>query len=192
MLGLALGSLLTPALVAIGGPTAAFLGVGLLLPAFAIATGGRLLSIDRFATAPVVEAALLRSLPMFALLPPAQFEALAAALEPLRVAGGVDVVTQGDDGDHFYVIADGQVEVIADGAHVADLGRGQGFGEIALLYDVPRTATVRTRTACDLYTLDRETFLVALTGRFPAEAALRNLAGERLAELAALRGPAPG
>ncbi len=187
MLGLAAGSLLTPVLVGLGGATAAFVGVGLLLPVVALTAGGRLLSIDRHATAPVVEAALLRSLPMFALLPPAQLETLAAALEPIAVEGGVDVITEGDEGDRFYVIADGEVDVLAGETQIATLGRGDGFGEIALLYDVPRTATVRTRGACDLYALDRETFLVALTGRYPAEAALRGLADERLAELLALR-----
>ncbi len=187
MLGLALGSLLTPALVALGGATAAFVGVGLMLPAVALLSGRRLISIDRHATAPVVEAALLRSLPMFALLPAVQLETLASALEPLHVAAGVDVITEGDEGDRFYVIADGEVDVIARGTQVATLGRGHGFGEIALLYDVPRTATVRTRNACELYALDRETFLVALTGRMRPEAALHQLADDRLAELAALR-----
>ena len=175
MLGLALGSLLTPALVALGGASAAFVGVGLMLPAVALLSGRRLISIDRHATGPVVEAALLRSLPMFALLPPVQLETLASALEPLQVAAGVDVIT------------DGEVDVIARGTHIARLDRGQGFGEIALLYDVPRTATVRTRSACQLYALDRETFLVALVGRLRPEAALGELADQRLAELAALR-----
>jgi len=187
MLGLAAGSLLTPLLVALGGATAAFIGIGLLLPVTALTAGRRLLSIDRHATAPVVEAALLRSLPMFALLPPAQLETLAAALQPVAVAGGVDVITEGDEGDRFYVIADGEVDVVTGEKHVATLGRGSGFGEIALLYGVPRTATVRTRVACDLYALDRETFLVALTGRYPAESAMRGLADERLAELHSLR-----
>lgn len=187
MLGLAVGSLLTPVLVAVGGASAAFAGVGLVLPAVALLSGRRLVAIDRHATAPAVQAALLRSLPMFALLPPVQLETLAAALEPLQVGAGVDVVAQGAQGDRFYVIADGEVDVIADDIHVATLRRGQGFGEIALLYDVPRTATVRSRTACELYGLDRETFLVALTGRARPEAALRELADKRLAELAALR-----
>lgn len=192
MLGLAIGSLLTPVLVAAGGATVAFAGVGLMLPVVALAAGRRLFSIDRYATAPVLEAALLRLLPMFALLPPAQLETLASALEPLTVAGGVDVITQGDEGDRFYMIADGEVDVIADGAFVTTLDRGHGFGEIALLYAVPRTATVRTRRTCELYSLDRETFVVALTGRRPSETALRSLADARLVELAALRAEREG
>ena len=187
MAGLAAGSLLAPILIGLGGPQAALVGVALVLPVAAVSTGSRLIRIDRHATVPVVEIALLRSLRMFSLLPPATIESLARELTPLSVAAGVDVIVQGDEGDRFYMLADGEVDVIADGVHVSTLVRGQGFGEIALLYDVPRTATVRTRTACELYALERETFLIALTGRLPAEAALRSLADERLDELVALR-----
>jgi hypothetical protein len=189
MAGLAAGSLLAPILIGLGGARTALVGVAFLLPLAALSTGSRLLRIDRHATVPVVEIALLRALRMFSLLPPATLESLARELTPLSVAPAVDVIVQGDEGERFYMIADGEVDVIADGVHVSTLVRGQGFGEIALLYDVPRTATVRTRTACELYALERETFLVALTGRFPAEAALRSLADERLEELVALRRP---
>jgi CRP-like cAMP-binding protein len=104
---------------------------------------------------------------------------------------GVDVVTQGEEGDRFYVIADGETDVIADGTHVATLRRGDGFGEIALMYDVPRTATVHTRTAVRLYALERDDFLVALTGHLPAQTLAQGLASERLAELEAMRAAQP-
>jgi CRP-like cAMP-binding protein len=135
----------------------------------------------------VVEVALLRSVPMLSLLSPPTLESLARALTPADVPAGVDVVTQGEEGDRFYVIADGEVEVVADGTHVATLRRGDGFGEIALMYDVPRTATVRTRTEVRLYALGREDFLVALTGHLPAQTLAQGLASERLAELEAMR-----
>jgi hypothetical protein len=187
MAGLAIGSLLAVALVAIGGAAAAFAGVGALLPLVALSAGRRLLDVDRHATVPVVEVALLRSVPMLSLLPPPTLESLARALIPEDVSLGVEVVTQGDEGDRFYVIADGELDVIADGTHVATLQRGDGFGEIALMYDVPRTATVRTRTEARLYALEREDFLVALTGHLPAQTLAQGLASERLAELEALR-----
>ena len=187
MAGLALGSLLATVLFTLGGASAAFVGVGAILPLVALSAGRRLLDIDRHATAPVVEVALLRSVPMLSLLSPPTLESLARALTPADVPAGVDVVTQGEEGDRFYVIADGEVEVVADGTHVATLRRGDGFGEIALMYDVPRTATVRTRTEVRLYALGREDFLVALTGHLPAQTLAQGLASERLAELEAMR-----
>jgi CRP-like cAMP-binding protein len=179
--------LLATVLFALGGARAAFFGVGAILPLVALSAGGRLLDIDRHATAPVVEVALLRSVPMLALLPPPTLESLARALIPVDVPAHVDVITQGDEGDRFYVIADGEVEVIADGTLVATLHRGDGFGEIALMYDVPRTATVHTCSDVRLYALEREDFLVALTGHLPAQTLAQGLASERLADLEALR-----
>jgi CRP-like cAMP-binding protein len=131
--------------------------------------------------------ALLRSVPMLALLPPPTLESLARALVPQDMPDGVDVVTQGEEGDRFYVIADGELEVIVDGTRVAALHRGDGFGEIALMYDVPRTATVRTRTEARLYALEREDFIVAMTQHLPAQTLARGLASERLADLESLR-----
>jgi Cyclic nucleotide-binding domain len=185
MAGLAAGCLLAPALVKVGGTTTALIGVGAVLPLLAAATGPRLLDIDRHATVPVVEIALLRSVPLFALLPPPTLESLARALLPVTVPAGQDVIRQGDEGDLFYAIADGELDVIADSRTITTLGRGNYFGEIALMYDVPRTATVRTRSQSRLYTLDRETFLVAITGSTSSDTRAQGLADERLAELRA-------
>ncbi len=181
---LAIGSILAPLLVWIGGLPLAFGVVAALLPLFALAAGRSLLDIDRHATVPVVEIALLRSVPLFASLPPPTLESLARALEPVAVAAGADVIRAGEDGDRFYVIADGVLEVIRDERVVATRGRGDGFGEIALMYDVPRTATVRARSASQLYALDREAFLLAVTGHGSVQVAARDLADARLAELA--------
>ena len=85
------------------------------------------------------------------------------------------------------MIADGEVDVIADGANVATLGRGQGFGEIALLYDVPRTATVRTISSTRLYALERDDFVTVLTGHPSSGSTAHSLAQARLEELHALR-----
>jgi Cyclic nucleotide-binding domain len=181
---LAVGSLLAPLLVWIGGLPLAFACVAAILPLFALATWRRLLDIDRHATVPVVEVSLLRSLPLFAPLPPPTLESLARALdEPVTVPAGVDVVRQGEPGDRFYVVADGELEVIRDERIVATRRRGEGFGEIALMYDVPRTATVRARTDSQLYALDRESFLLAVTGHARSQRAAHDLADARLAEL---------
>lgn len=183
MAALAIGSILAPALVALGGLPLAFGFLAALLPLFAVVFARSLFDIDRHATVPVVEAALLRSVPLFAPLPPPTLEALARALEPLAVAAGTDVIREGDSGDRYYVIADGEVSVTRGGTLVATRGRGEGVGEVALMYDVPRTATVTARTDCRLYALDAETFLVAVTGHVTSQRAAQDLVAARLAEI---------
>ena len=184
--GYAAGSLLAPALVAVGGPRTAFVGVGVILPLLALAAGRRLMDIDRHATVPVVEIALLRATPLFAPLSGPTLESVSRSLEPIAVVAGTEIVRQGDEGDRFFVIAGGQADVVASGHHVATLGRGEGFGEIALMYGVPRTATVTARTGMDLYGLDREAFSLALTGHATLNTAAQSLADQRLADLRAL------
>jgi hypothetical protein len=186
MAAFAVGSLLAPILVGLGGLGLAFTTMAVLLPVFAVAAGRSLLDIDRHATVPVVEVALLRSLQLFAALPPPTIESLARSLEPVTLPAGAEVLREGDAGDRFYVIADGEVEVVREGKVVATRARGEGFGEIALMYDVQRTASIRTRTSVQLYALDRDTFLVAVTGHAPSQRAARELADARLAELQAL------
>ena len=91
------------------------------------------------------------------------------------------MIRQGEYGDRFYVIADGEVDVAASGHNVATLRRGDGFGEIALLNDVPRTATVTAATDVNLYALEREIFLVTLTGHAASHRSAHELAEQRLA-----------
>ncbi len=188
MAALALGSLLTPLLVALGGGRFAVAGIGLVLPIVALVVGRRLLRLDAERTVPVVEISLLRSLTLFAALPPPELDVLARNLEPVRVAAGGTVIREGEPGDRFYAIADGTVDVSADGVRLAEFGRGEGFGEIALLRDVPRTATVIARDDVLLYALPKDAFLAAVTGHAPTSQAAEQVAVGRLDERASRLG----
>ena len=179
MLGLALGAVVVPVLVALGGPEAALIGVGVLVAALAAVRFRAVLAVDEAARVPIVELALLRRLPIFEPLPTSSLEALAGALTSREVAAGTVVVRAGDRGDQYFAIATGEVEVLRDDLRVAVLGRGEGFGEIALLHEVPRTATVKARTDVSLYALEREDFLIALTGHEPTASVARRIADGR-------------
>jgi CRP-like cAMP-binding protein len=89
------------------------------------------------------------------------------------------ILRAGDIGDRFYVIARGDVEVQA-GATIRHEGAGEYFGEIALLRDVPRTASVVAVTDTLLYALSREDFLRAVTGHVRSSRAARTVAEARL------------
>jgi hypothetical protein len=180
---LAVGSLAAPLLIAVGGGRAAVLGAALLLPVLALAWGGRMLSLDSSARVPVVEIALLRMLPLFAVLPPPELEGIARSLQPVSAEAGETVVTEGDPGDRYYAIADGTVEILSNSTALGTMTRGEGFGEIALLHDVPRTATARALTATKLYALPKEPFLEVVTGHPAAERAATTIVSERLAQL---------
>jgi hypothetical protein len=183
MAGLALGALLIPPLVALGGSKAALIGSGLLLPALGLLMARRLIAVDRGAKVPLVEIALLRSMPLFARLPAPVIEGLARSLEPVQVPAGTVIMHTGEEGDRFYVIAEGEVAVTRNGATLARLGRGAGFGEIALLEDVPRTATVTALTDGRLYALEKDPFVTAVTGHAPAAQVASALVMQRRGEL---------
>jgi CRP-like cAMP-binding protein len=101
---------------------------------------------------------------MFAPLPAPTLEHLASNLVRVEVAAGETVFRQGDHGDRFYIVDAGEVEIEVDGREANVLGPNDYFGEIALLRDIPRTATARARTAAALYALERDAFLTAVTG----------------------------
>jgi CRP-like cAMP-binding protein len=180
MAGLALGSLLTPALVSLFGARWAIVGIGALLPLAVLLAGRRLLEIDRKATVPVVEIALLRSLPLFSPLGAPALEGLARDLAELHAPAGTTVVREGEPGDRFYAVADGELEVSCEGRQLRTIGRGEGFGEIALLEDVPRTATVTARTDSRLYALDKPSFLASVSSHPRAAGEAERLVRERV------------
>ena len=106
---------------------------------------------------------LLEGVPVLAELPPAQLDAIAAALRPRRYSAGSAVMRQGEAGDRFCLIAHGDAEVVLveqgrDPAPVATLSAGDYFGELALLNQAPRAATVRALTTLDVLELTAEAF----------------------------------
>ena len=112
---------------------------------------------------PTRELELLEAIPMFSGLGAAPLEELAARLESVRRSAGEVIIRQGDRGDRFFVIDQGEVEVYEDGKLARREGPGEYFGEIALLRDIPRTATVKAATDVELRTLERQDFLDAVT-----------------------------
>jgi MFS family permease len=180
MAGVAVGAMLAPLLIAIGGARLALVGVAVLLPLTVLAGGRSLLRIDRQADVPVVQIGLLRSLPLFAPLGAASLEALARSLVPVDADPGDTVIREGDPGDRFYVIAAGTVRVEGDGEDVGRLRRGDGFGEIALLHDKPRTASCIAVEPTHLYALERDDFLEAVTGHPQVGEEASRLADARL------------
>lgn len=179
-LGLAIGSMLVPALIGLGGPDTAILGTAVVLPLVALLGGRVLLHLDDAAHVPVAEIALLRAMPHFRALPAPELEGLAQALERRSFAAGETIIQQGDRGDSFFAIGEGEVSVLIDGVEVATRQRPDGLGEIALLRRVPRSATVVARTDTVLYELDGETFLAVVTGHESTRRRADAVAAERI------------
>jgi MFS family permease len=175
----ALGSIVAPAVVGLVGPRAALVATGLILPVLAILAWRPLAAIDRSAPGPTVELALIDSVPMLTPLSLAAKECLATSLVPVSVSAGDVVLREGEAGDRFYIVADGELEVVGEGLHVT-AAAGDHFGEIALLRDVPRTATVRAVEDSRLYALERPDFLAAVTGHSDVRAAGEAITAERL------------
>lgn len=180
---LAFGALLAPLLIDTLGIRTALIVTGALLPVLAALLWRRLAEIDARAVVPAERIALLRANPIFAPLPPAAVEHLAAKLKPRSVAGGEVVFRQGDSGDLFYLVENGRCEISIDGEKVADAWPGEAFGEIALLRDVPRTATVTAAEDTTLLALERDEFIAAVTGHAPSREAADSVIGSRLASL---------
>ncbi len=180
MASLAIGSAAAPLLVALFGPGGAFGTAGLALAALTALSWPRLARADAAGTARPREVSLLRGIPMFEPLSPPAIERLAASLLPVEAAAGSEVITQGEHGDRYFIITRGRVRVSIDGRVVRELGHGDGFGEIALLRNVPRTATVTALEEVHLAALERRTFLEAVTGQPVSAARADALATERL------------
>jgi MFS family permease len=178
---MALGSIAVPALIAILGVRATVIGVALILPVFALARWSALRALEIGAPVHADHFRLLRKHPIFAPLPIDTLERLSHDLVPVTPAPGEPVITQGEPGERFYLIATGEVEVLVDGAFRRTQAEGEGFGEIALLKDVPRTATVSPLEGCRLLALDRDHFISAVTGHRRSGEAAASVVETRLA-----------
>jgi hypothetical protein len=177
---MAAGAGLAPVLVNWLGPRGALVAAGLFLPVLLVPAWPTLRRIDaeaRIADGPL---ALLRAIEMFSQLPEPTLERLAAEATTVDVAAGQAVVTRGESGDHFYVISTGRAAVELDDGTFRTLGPGDFFGEIALLRDVPRTATVRAVEPSQLYAIERDEFIATVTGHAPTLDSAQSIVMSRL------------
>jgi MFS family permease len=177
---MAIGSLLVAGLVSWLGPHGALIAFGAFLPVLLVPLWSSLRRIDDEARIAEEPLELLRRIEIFAELPEAVLEHLAAGAAPESVAPFQAVVSQGDVGRRFYVIAEGRAAVEADEAELRALGPGDFFGEIALLRDIPRTATVRALEPLRLYAVERDEFIAAVTGHAPTLEAAESVVISRL------------
>lgn len=178
------GSALVPIAAAVWGIDGALIVTGAIVPLVVLVRLRPLLRVDSAAVVPVVRVALLRSLDLFRALPVPALEGVAHTARDVGVPAGAVIVRRGDRGESYFVVADGTVEVERDGRVMRTLGRGEGFGEIALLHDVARTATVTATTPAELVEIDRDAFLVAVTGHSPTRQRAEHAASRLLADLA--------
>jgi CRP-like cAMP-binding protein len=113
---------------------------------------------------------VLRSIPIFAKIEPAKLKLLAFTSERLEFMDGDEVCHQGDLGDAAYIILDGEADVLVDTPNgalkVAMVGKNDIIGEIAILCDVPRTATVTAKTELATLKISKDNFF-QLLGQFP-------------------------
>jgi hypothetical protein len=165
--GLAIGAALAPALVALADDRAAFVATGAILALPALLALPPLRALDSSGVLAAERISLLRALDLFAPLAPPQLERLALSSTRHTTQAGELLIRQGDDGDRFYAVHSGRYRVDKDGETVALLGAGTYFGEIALLRDVPRTASVVCVEDGDVLALEREPFLVAMSQARP-------------------------
>ena len=163
-LGLALGAVLVRLALGIGGVKAALLAPAFIALVLIAGLWRQLRKIDMSATVPQVEIQLLRSISIFAALPAPSLEGMARELKAMSVPSGTAVITEGEQGDCYYAVADGELEITRESQLMGVVSRGEGFGEIALIRDVPRQASVTAATDALLYVLHKELFVQTVTG----------------------------
>jgi MFS family permease len=176
----ALGAILAPRAIDLIGVRWSLVTVGAVLPIVTAATRVPLAALDDLAVEREREMELLRAIPIFWPLSQPVLEGLASRLVPVQARAGENVVRQGESGDRFYIVADGEIAISLESGRPRVEGPGSYFGEIALLRDVPRTATVSARTDVELFALERDDFLAAVTGHSASAEAAEAIVGSRL------------
>jgi MFS family permease len=174
------GSILAPALIHLLGFRGAMTFSGLLLPVLAAVLLRRLFLLDEHTDVPQAALAAIERVPLFAPLPPTSLEKLARAAATTSFAPGVQVVREGEPGETFYVVLGGTLRVTRGGERLRELGPGDCFGEIALMHDVPRTATVTATGDVALLQVERADFLGAVLGSIKSAAAVDELISLRV------------
>jgi MFS family permease len=163
-LAVALGGILASILLDRVGIRGTLALTGALLPIMAVATWPWISRLELESLVPEGRLALLRRVPLFAPLNLSVIERLAGSMVPLEVAAGEALMREGEAGDRYLVIETGSVDVSAAGRHLRTCGPGDGIGEIALLHDVPRTATVVATEPTRVLALDPVSFRAAMAG----------------------------
>jgi CRP-like cAMP-binding protein len=159
-----IGAVGAPFLVKAAGLNAALIATGVLLPALIVVSWPALRHLEDVAAAPQDRIDLLRRVPFLVLLPEPAISQLADSLVPVHATAGEELIHQGGHGDRFYIVEQGAVVVTVDGREVQRGGPGYYFGEIALLRDEPRTASVSAVGDTELLALERDDFLATVTG----------------------------
>jgi MFS family permease len=177
----ALGALAVPFIVAAVDERLTFVVIGLSLPVVSLLAGLSLVLGERLPPARAAELRLLRAVPMLGPVSAPVLERLASAAVPIGASPGTVIVREGDIGDRYFVVVSGRLAVSVHGQAAAELGPGDGFGEIALLRSVPRTATVTALDEVELLAIDRGPFIDALTGQVRSATIAARIADERLA-----------
>jgi hypothetical protein len=162
VLATAAGAVIAAEIAARTGVQEAMIVTGCLLALGVLPLRRRFGAMEAAATVPEETFKRLRTVPAFAPLPVATLETLAVRAERETVRAGQAIVREGETGDHFYVMEQGIADVFMKGVRIAERGDRESFGEIALLHDVPRTATVRARTPVTVLTVGRSEFLDAI------------------------------
>jgi hypothetical protein len=191
-LAIALGAFVTPFAINLLGIRGALVALGLVAPLLAALVWQRVHAIHAGIAHRDQEIEVLTGVEMFRPLPLPAIDNLALNVADVRVAAGQAVFRQGDNGDRFYVIEDGEVDVIGDDRLIRTMRAGDGFGEMALLHDAPRVATACARTPLRLRALDRLQFLSAVNGYASSKREAHALVHNRLADVAPRSEPASG
>jgi hypothetical protein len=180
--GMGFGAVMVPILIGLGGAKAAFVGIACFAPVAVLAAARRIGRIDAEASIPVVEMGMLRNMGIFSALPAAPLETLAREARYATVHPGTAIVSEGGEGDGYYAITHGSVRVTRGEREIRRMGSGEGFGEIALLYPVRRTATVTAVSETTVLCIGREAFLTAMHAHTAVSAAAEKIATGLLEE----------